>query len=59
MKQEITVNNRRYQWMDHPVVVVCVDGCQYEYITAAVDAGVAPFSASCWPAAAPATWRIA
>ena len=43
MKQEITVNNRRYQWMDHPVVVVCVDGCQYEYITAAVDAGVAPF----------------
>ena len=43
MKQEITVNDRRYQSMDQPVVVVCVDGCQYEYITAAVDAGVAPF----------------
>ncbi|MGH6625296.1 MAG: phosphonoacetate hydrolase, partial [Burkholderiaceae bacterium] len=43
MRQDITVNNRRYQWMDHPVVVVCVDGCQYEYITAAVDADVAPF----------------
>ncbi|WP_332776782.1 phosphonoacetate hydrolase [Polaromonas sp.] len=43
MKSDITVNDRRYQWMDHPVVVVCVDGCQYEYITAAVDAGVAPF----------------
>jgi phosphonoacetate hydrolase len=29
--------------MDRPVVVVCVDGCQLEYITAAVAAGVAPF----------------
>lgn len=39
----ITVNGRSYQDMDRPVVVVCVDGCQYEYITAAVAAGVAPF----------------
>src|ERR1700733_6455449 len=29
--------------MQRPLVVVCVDGCQYEYITAAVAAGVAPF----------------
>jgi phosphonoacetate hydrolase len=29
--------------MDHPLVVVCVDGCQHEYITAAVAAGAAPF----------------
>jgi phosphonoacetate hydrolase len=29
--------------MDRPLVVVCVDGCQFEYITAAVAAGVAPF----------------
>jgi phosphonoacetate hydrolase len=29
--------------MDQPLVVICVDGCQYEYITAAVTAGVAPF----------------
>jgi phosphonoacetate hydrolase len=29
--------------MDRPLVVVCVDGCQYEYITAAVAAGAAPF----------------
>jgi len=29
--------------MDHPLVVVCIDGCQYEYITAAVAAGAAPF----------------
>jgi phosphonoacetate hydrolase len=29
--------------MDRPLVVVCVDGCEYEYITAAVAAGAAPF----------------
>jgi phosphonoacetate hydrolase len=29
--------------MNHPLVVVCIDGCQYEYITAAVAAGAAPF----------------
>ncbi|HMD59127.1 MAG TPA: phosphonoacetate hydrolase, partial [Steroidobacteraceae bacterium] len=31
--------------MDHPVVAVCVDGCEFDYITAAVAAGVAPFLA--------------
>ena len=31
--------------MDRPLVVVCVDGCEYDYITAAVAAGVAPFLA--------------
>ena len=45
MKSEITVNDRQYQWMSNPLVVVCVDGCQYEYITAAVESGVAPFLA--------------
>jgi phosphonoacetate hydrolase len=40
---DITVNGRHYRWMDRPLVVVCIDGCQYEYITAAVAAGVAPF----------------
>jgi phosphonoacetate hydrolase len=39
----ITVNGRTYQWMEGPLVVVCVDGCQYEYITDAVAAGRAPF----------------
>jgi phosphonoacetate hydrolase len=29
--------------MDRPLVVVCVDGSQYEYITAAVAAGAAPY----------------
>jgi phosphonoacetate hydrolase len=40
---DISVNGRTYRWMDRPLVVVCVDGCQYEYITAAVAAGAAPF----------------
>ena len=43
MPSELTVNGRTYRWMDRPLVVVCVDGCQHEYITAAVAAGVAPF----------------
>jgi len=29
--------------MDRPLVVVCIDGCQYEYITSAVAAGAAPY----------------
>lgn len=43
MPTDITVNGRNYRWMDRPLVVVCVDGCQFEYITAAVAAGAAPF----------------
>jgi phosphonoacetate hydrolase len=43
MPSELTVNGRTYRWMERPLIVVCVDGCQHEYITAAVAAGVAPF----------------
>src|SRR5450631_316201 len=43
MPTDISVNGRSYHWMDRPLVVVCVDGCQYDYITAAVTAGAAPF----------------
>jgi phosphonoacetate hydrolase len=43
LHSDISVNGRSYHWMDRPLVVVCVDGCQFEYITAAVGAGVAPF----------------
>ncbi len=41
----IEVNGRRYRWMQKPVVVVCVDGCEPDYITQAIEAGVAPFLA--------------
>jgi len=37
------VNGRRYRWMDRPLVVICVDGCEFDYIHKAVAAGVAPF----------------
>jgi phosphonoacetate hydrolase len=43
LQTDITVNGRTYHRMDRPLVVVCVDGCQFEYITAAVAAGAAPF----------------
>jgi len=43
LPSDLTVNGRTYRWMDRPLVVACVDGCQNEYITAAVAAGAAPY----------------
>jgi len=42
----ITVNSRTYRWPQRPVVVVCVDGCEPEYINQAIATGRAPFLAS-------------
>jgi phosphonoacetate hydrolase len=39
----IRVNEREYRWPARPVVVVCVDGCEPDYINQAIEAGVAPF----------------
>jgi phosphonoacetate hydrolase len=39
----ISVNGRSYRSPTQPVVVVCVDGCEPDYITQAIQAGVAPF----------------
>lgn len=41
----IEVNGRRYRRGGEPLVVVCVDGCEYDYLTEAARAGVAPFIA--------------
>ncbi|HYC38604.1 MAG TPA: phosphonoacetate hydrolase [Usitatibacter sp.] len=41
----VEVNRRTYRWMSEPLVVVCVDGCEYDYLTDAARAGVAPFIA--------------
>ncbi|HSW19523.1 MAG TPA: alkaline phosphatase family protein, partial [Ramlibacter sp.] len=41
----IAVNGREYAKPKHPIVVVCVDGCEPDYITQAIQAGVAPFLA--------------
>jgi phosphonoacetate hydrolase len=39
----VTVNGRAYRWPETPVVVVCVDGCEPEYVTRAVQSGAAPW----------------
>ena len=42
----LTVNGRAYRWPQRPLVVVCVDGCEPEYINQAISAGRTPFLAS-------------
>ncbi len=42
----VSVNGRQYHHPASPVVVVCVDGCEPEYINEAIEAGCAPFFAS-------------
>jgi len=42
----ITVNRRAYRWPRRPLVVVCVDGCEPEYVNQAIAAGRAPFLAA-------------
>jgi phosphonoacetate hydrolase len=41
----VSVNGRDYRWPSRPVVVVCVDGCEPDYINQAIEAGSAPFLA--------------
>ncbi|ACC74157.1 phosphonoacetate hydrolase [Paraburkholderia phymatum] len=41
--RHVEVNGRSYRLPVKPTVVVCVDGCEYDYLEAAVKAGVAPF----------------
>ncbi|MFN3437699.1 MAG: phosphonoacetate hydrolase [Acidovorax sp.] len=42
-QQAIEVNGRRYAWPQAPVVVVCVDGCEPDYLVQARRAGVTPW----------------
>jgi phosphonoacetate hydrolase len=44
--ETVTVNRRSYRWPDRPLVVVCVDGCEPEYINQAIASRTAPFLAS-------------
>ncbi|MES2990617.1 MAG: phosphonoacetate hydrolase [Pseudomonadota bacterium] len=41
--ESVEANGRRYLKPAAPVVVVCVDGCEPDYITQAIQAGVAPY----------------
>jgi phosphonoacetate hydrolase len=42
----IEVNGRRYRWPERPLVVVCVDGCEPDYVNQAIAAGSAPWMAA-------------
>ncbi|HEY9239527.1 MAG TPA: phosphonoacetate hydrolase [Burkholderiaceae bacterium] len=41
--ESVEANGRRYRRPTAPVVVVCVDGCEPDYITQAIQAGAAPY----------------
>jgi len=42
-RKPVSVNGRRYAWPKDPLVVVCIDGSQPEYIEQAIAAGDMPF----------------
>ncbi|HEY1460767.1 MAG TPA: phosphonoacetate hydrolase [Casimicrobiaceae bacterium] len=42
-RPSVTVNGRQYRWPDQPLVVVCIDGCEPDYINQAIEAGVVPW----------------
>lgn len=41
---KISVNGRDYNWRNAPVVIVCVDGSEPDYIEQAITAGVMPWT---------------
>ena len=41
----VHANGRSYRWNPEPLVVVCVDGCEYDYLEKAAASGSAPFIA--------------
>lgn len=43
MRKTITVNSKSYAWPHEPIVVICVDGCEPDYLTEAMQAGVMPW----------------
>jgi phosphonoacetate hydrolase len=42
-KTSVSVNGRDYNWPSRPVVVVCIDGSEPDYIEQAIAAGVMPW----------------
>ena len=44
--KRVAVNGRSYRWPARPLVVVCVDGCEPDYVNQAIAAGSAPWMAS-------------
>ena len=44
--KNVEVNGRSYRWPQQPLVVVCVDGCEPDYVNQAIGAGSAPWMAA-------------
>jgi phosphonoacetate hydrolase len=42
-RSAISVNGRSYAWSDRPLVVVCIDGSEPDYVSRAIAAGVMPY----------------
>ena len=42
LHQDVVVNHRSYAWPRQPLVVICLDGCEPDYIAQSVGAGVMP-----------------
>ena len=38
----LAVNGTEYRWPDHPVVVVCIDGGDPQYLEHGLSAGIIP-----------------
>ena len=51
----ITVNGRAYAPPRSPLVVLCIDGCEPDYLTRAMEAGAMPYLASALPRG---TWAL-
>ncbi len=45
----VTANGRSYAWPDRPLVVMCIDGCEPDYVRQAIAAGAMPFLAQALP----------
>ena len=45
----LTVNGRSYAWPDRPLVVMCIDGCEPDYVRQAIGSGAMPYLASALP----------
>ncbi len=43
-RKEVHVNGRSYAWPVRPLVVICIDGSEPDYIEEAVEAGFMPFT---------------
>jgi phosphonoacetate hydrolase len=52
----ISVNGREYRWPARPLVVLCIDGCEPDYLDRAIAAGAMPWMARARPAG---TYRVA